>query len=58
MDRTLDDILLDFGERYGFPIVTNLDIGHTAPIATMPIGIMAEMDGEGESFRITESAVW
>jgi muramoyltetrapeptide carboxypeptidase LdcA involved in peptidoglycan recycling len=39
------------------PILFNVDCGHTAPMAVMPLGIRAEIDCEKAKFRIPESAV-
>ena len=39
------------------PIFYNMSFGHTAPMAVMPYGAMAEIDCEQKSFRIVESGV-
>ncbi len=42
LEMILDDCL---GE-YDFPVVTGVDIGHTNPIATIPVGILATLDAD------------
>ena len=38
------------------PVVTNLDFGHTDPMFTLPLGVMAELDCAGPDLRIVEAA--
>ncbi len=38
------------------PLVTNMDFGHTDPIMTLPLGVMAELDCDRRVFSITEAA--
>ncbi|KAI1136230.1 peptidase [Hypoxylon sp. FL0543] len=40
-----------------FPILFNIDIGHTTPIATLPFDALATLDSEEDKFAILESAV-
>jgi len=42
---------------FNFPVVGNLDIGHTTPLLTLPIGCRARIDGEARRVSIIESAV-
>lgn len=42
---------------YNFPVVGNLDIGHTTPQLTLPIGVMAEINSTLRQIWITEAAV-
>ena len=39
------------------PVLADLDFGHTDPIATLPYGIMAEIDCDRASLSILEAAV-
>jgi muramoyltetrapeptide carboxypeptidase LdcA involved in peptidoglycan recycling len=39
------------------PVLADLDFGHTDPIATLPYGILAEMDCEAGTVRLLEAAV-
>jgi muramoyltetrapeptide carboxypeptidase LdcA involved in peptidoglycan recycling len=40
-----------------FPILMNVDIGHTTPMVTLPFDAMAELDSEKDRFAVLESAV-
>lgn len=53
----LDAVLLERTQRYGFPIASNVDFAHTAPQFTLPIGCLAEMDGDRRRLTILEAAV-
>ncbi|TPX12763.1 uncharacterized protein E0L32_000940 [Thyridium curvatum] len=44
-------------ERNSFPILFNIDIGHTTPMVTLPIDALAELDSETDRFAILEPAV-
>ena len=55
-DRTLYDILREFGNRYKIPVVADLDFGHTAPMMTLPIGIKGRIDSLKKEIDILESA--
>ena len=55
--RELYRVILDRTEGYGFPIIANLDFGHTAPQFVLPIGCRARIDGSNQRFEIIESAV-
>jgi len=50
-------VLLERTRRYAFPIVADMDFGHTAPQLTLPIGCRAELDVADHRFAITEAAV-
>lgn len=43
--------------RPDLPVLYNLNFGHTAPICTLPYGILAEIDCEQRSFSLLEAAV-
>jgi muramoyltetrapeptide carboxypeptidase LdcA involved in peptidoglycan recycling len=40
-----------------FPILFNVDFGHTTPMVTLPYDALAVLDSETDSFTITESGV-
>lgn len=40
-----------------FPILMNVDIGHTAPMVTLPMDSLALLDSDRDEFAITEAAV-
>jgi muramoyltetrapeptide carboxypeptidase LdcA involved in peptidoglycan recycling len=44
-------------QRYDFPIVTDMDFGHTAPQCTLPNGCRASIDTVERIFEVTEAAV-
>jgi muramoyltetrapeptide carboxypeptidase LdcA involved in peptidoglycan recycling len=50
-------VILERTARYDFPIVTDMDFGHTAPQMTLPIGCQARIDVAEESIVVTEAAV-
>jgi muramoyltetrapeptide carboxypeptidase LdcA involved in peptidoglycan recycling len=53
----LQRILLERMEKYSFPILAEMDFGHTAPQFTLPIGCEARLDSQQENFEIIEAAV-
>jgi len=55
--QSLREIILDRTRGYAFPIVTDVDFGHTAPQFTIPLGIMARIDSKEKRFEIVEMAV-
>jgi len=55
--QTLRDVLLERTRKYDFPIVADMDFGHTAPQMTLPIGCQACIDSEHKRFEIIEAAV-
>lgn len=42
---------------YRFPVVTDMDFGHTAPQFTLPVGCEARIDSGARTFEVVESAV-
>jgi muramoyltetrapeptide carboxypeptidase LdcA involved in peptidoglycan recycling len=40
-----------------FPILFNVDIGHTTPMVTLPFDALAELDSERDRFAVLESGV-
>ena len=48
LERTLD---------YSFPIIADMDFGHTSPQFTIPIGCRARISAKERYFGIIESAV-
>ena len=55
--QQLREVVLERTRRYTFPIVTDVDFGHTAPQLTLPIGCRARIDGEKQRFEIIDAAV-
>lgn len=45
-------------EVYGdFPVLMNVDIGHTSPMITLPMDALARLDSEKDEFSILEAGV-
>lgn len=44
-------------EREDMPVLTNVDFGHRTPMTVLPIGAMAEINCEEQTFCILESGV-
>jgi muramoyltetrapeptide carboxypeptidase LdcA involved in peptidoglycan recycling len=40
-----------------FPILFNVDIGHTDPILTIPMNAEVRLDSEGDEFVVLEAGV-
>ncbi len=55
--QSLREIILERTRGYSFPIITDVDFGHTAPQFTIPIGCMAQIDSTQKRFEIVEAAV-
>jgi len=55
--QALREVLLERTRRYRFPIVTDMDFGHTAPQFVLPIGCRARIDTAAQRFEILEAAV-
>lgn len=44
-------------EREDMPVLTNIDFGHRTPMTVLPVGAMAEINCEKQTFSILESGV-
>jgi muramoyltetrapeptide carboxypeptidase LdcA involved in peptidoglycan recycling len=55
--RKFRKVVLERTNRYSFPIVMDMDFGHTAPQFTIPIGCRAWIDVENQRFEIIDAAV-
>jgi muramoyltetrapeptide carboxypeptidase LdcA involved in peptidoglycan recycling len=55
--EALRQVVAERTRRYSFPIITDMDFGHTAPQFTLPIGCQARIDTEARRFEIVEAAV-
>jgi muramoyltetrapeptide carboxypeptidase len=53
----LRGVILERTRRYDFPIVSDMDFGHTSPQFTLPIGCRARVDASSQTFEILEPAV-
>ncbi len=57
-EETYDDIVLRNCAGYSFPIVTNVQIGHTDDKLTLPIGCLARLDPASVTLELLESPTW
>jgi muramoyltetrapeptide carboxypeptidase len=55
--RRLHEIILQATSGYDFPVVAEVDVGHTSPRLTLPIGVEARLDGFARELEITGAAV-
>lgn len=55
--QQLREVILARTKAYEFPIITDMDFGHTAPQFTLPIGCRARIDSTSYRFEILESAM-
>ena len=53
----LHALLLERTAKYRFPIVAEMDFGHTAPQFTLPLGCRARIDSSSKDLSILETAV-
>ena len=53
----LHEIILQAVDGFGFPVVAEVDAGHTSPRLTLPMGVEANLDGDAREFAITGIAV-
>ncbi|HVE70510.1 MAG TPA: S66 peptidase family protein [Thermoanaerobaculia bacterium] len=55
--RRFHDVLSERTRKYRFPVIADMDFGHTAPQFTIPIGSRARIDSASCGFEILEAAV-
>ena len=44
IDETLEEVILRLTRGYDFPIVLNVDLGHTDDKITIPVGVKVKME--------------
>lgn len=54
--NAVQKVLLEV-DRADMPVVADLDIGHTTPMMTLPLGCKVAVDGEQRTIELLESAV-
>jgi muramoyltetrapeptide carboxypeptidase LdcA involved in peptidoglycan recycling len=54
--QALREVLLERCARFEFPIVCDMDFGHTSPQLTLPIGVRAQIDADALQVAIVEAA--
>lgn len=57
LDEMIHSIVVEMFGAEHLPILTNADFGHTDPQWILPLGVMAELDPIGGTFRLLEPAV-
>lgn len=55
--QRLRERILERTQRYSFPVITDMDFGHTAPQFTIPLGCTARINSSRKRFEIIEAAV-
>ena len=55
--QMLREVILERTRRYNFPILSDMDFGHTAPQFPLPLGVRASVDAAAHHFSIIEPAV-
>jgi muramoyltetrapeptide carboxypeptidase LdcA involved in peptidoglycan recycling len=55
--RQLRQVVLQRTHKYDFPILMDMDFGHTAPQFTLPLGCRARIDVQRRRFEIVQAAV-
>lgn len=53
----LKKIILYYTQKYNYPILLNVNIGHCDPIITLPLGVNVTIDSKQNKFFINESSV-
>jgi muramoyltetrapeptide carboxypeptidase len=56
-DASIDDVLKDFFGKLDVPVVSHFPLGHVRYNATLPVGAMAELDGDAQTVRLLENPV-
>jgi len=56
-EEVLTELLLEHTRPYEFPVLSRVDIGHTDPKLTLPIGVKATLDSYIGEFSLNEAAV-
>lgn len=51
------DVIIELGEKHALPVLIDVDIGHTVPILTLPVGIDATVNADAGTLTINENAV-
>jgi muramoyltetrapeptide carboxypeptidase LdcA involved in peptidoglycan recycling len=52
--RVLWDVIIERTAAAAIPVLGNLDIGHTDPLLTLPLGARAQLDAGGRRLRVTD----
>lgn len=52
-----EKMVLEITEGYEFPILANVDVGHTDPMLTLPLDALCRLDSDKDEWAILESGV-
>ena len=52
----LREVILERTAKYDFPVVADMDFGHTSPMLTLPVGCRALVDADRERFEVLDPA--
>jgi muramoyltetrapeptide carboxypeptidase LdcA involved in peptidoglycan recycling len=55
--KEFKEMVLDMCYGTTFPILFNVDFGHTDPILTIPMNAEVRLDSEGDEFVVLEAGV-
>ncbi|MEO5359277.1 MAG: LD-carboxypeptidase [Nitrospirota bacterium] len=53
----MEDILCEFTDMYGFPILKTNDFGHNTPNTALPIGVNVSIDADEKKFAILDQCL-
>lgn len=53
----LKKVILSNTQGFDFPILFNVDVGHSDPLLTIPLGVKVELNSSNNSFEFLESGV-
>ena len=56
-DTSIEDIFEEYLSPLGIPVLFGYPLGHTADIATLPMGVMVRLDADKKQFAVLESGV-
>ena len=56
-EEVLADLILEHTRGYSFPVLIGVDIGHTDPKVTLPLGVRTFLNSYADVFSLEESAV-
>ena len=56
-EEVLAGLILEHTREYSFPVLIGVDIGHTDPKVTLPLGVRTLLDSYADVFSLEESAV-
>jgi len=55
--KEFENLIKEHTNKYDFPVLINVNIGHTDPIITIPLMVECKLDSKNNEFSIIESGV-